>query len=124
MYLRGSYGHHPVSTKNEEAQRFFDQGLTLIYALDYSEAAKAFQRAAGLDPTMAMAYWGISYAMGSDYYYPLPATQFANAKPMRRCNKRYALGNRSPGRARLHFGPQQTILRLPESRPPEAGSRI
>lgn len=64
--------HHRVSTKNDEAQRFFDQGLTLIYALDYSEAAKAFQHAAALDNTMAMAYWGISYSMSSDYYYPTP----------------------------------------------------
>jgi tetratricopeptide (TPR) repeat protein len=64
--------HHRVSTKNDEAQRFFDQGLTLIYALDYSEAAKAFQHAATLDNTMAMAYWGISYSMSSDYYYSTP----------------------------------------------------
>lgn len=65
----GFYVHHPVSTKNKEAQRWFDQGLTQIYALDYSEASKSFQRAASADPTMAMAFWGISYALGSDYYY-------------------------------------------------------
>jgi tetratricopeptide (TPR) repeat protein len=62
--------HHPVSTKSVEAQRWFDQGLELIYALDYSGAGKAFRRAAALDPKMAMAYWGITYALGSDYYYP------------------------------------------------------
>ena len=56
--------HHPVSTKNVEAQRLFDQGLGLIYALDYIGAANAFQRAAALDPNMAMAYWGIAYALG------------------------------------------------------------
>jgi tetratricopeptide (TPR) repeat protein len=61
--------HHPVSTKSVDAQRFFDHGLGLIYALDYSGAAKSFQRAAAVDPNMAMAYWGISYALGSDYYY-------------------------------------------------------
>lgn len=67
----GFHGHHhPVSTKSLEAQRWFDQGLELIYALDYSGAGKAFRRAAALDSKMAMAYWGISYAMGSDYYYP------------------------------------------------------
>ena len=64
--------HHRVTTRNDEAQRFFDQGLTLIYSLDYGEAAKAFQRAAALDNTMAMAYWGISYSMSSDYYYSTP----------------------------------------------------
>jgi tetratricopeptide (TPR) repeat protein len=64
--------HHPVSTKSPEAQRLFDQGLELIYALDYSGAAKTFRRGTAADPTMAMAFWGIAYAMGSDYYYPTP----------------------------------------------------
>ncbi len=68
-----SYGyHHPVSTRNVDAQRLFDQGLGLIYALDYSGAANSFHRAATLDQNMAMAYWGIAYAMGSDYYYHTP----------------------------------------------------
>lgn len=64
--------HHPVSTKNVDAQHFFDQGLGLIYALDYVGAAEAFQHAAALDPNMAMAYWGIAYALDSDYYYHTP----------------------------------------------------
>src|ERR1041384_6109322 len=56
--------HHPVSTKNAEAQRFFDQGLTLIYAFNHEEAIRSFRHAAELDPDMAMAYWGIAYALG------------------------------------------------------------
>lgn len=64
--------HHPVKTRNPEAQRLFDEGLGLIYVLDYSGAAQEFQRAAALDPQMAMAYWGIAYALGSDYYYSTP----------------------------------------------------
>jgi tetratricopeptide (TPR) repeat protein len=71
----GFYGHHhPVTTKSVEAQRLFDQGLGLIYALDYSGAGNVFHRAAVLDPNMAMAYWGIAYAMGADYYYPTPGS--------------------------------------------------
>ena len=48
MFSRsGFYGrHHPVSTKSMEAQRLFDQGLGLIYALDYSGAGNSFHRAA------------------------------------------------------------------------------
>jgi tetratricopeptide (TPR) repeat protein len=64
--------HHPVTTEGVEAQHFFDQGLGLIYALDYVDAADSFHRAAALDPSMAMAYWGIAYALGSDYYYHTP----------------------------------------------------
>jgi hypothetical protein len=51
--------HHPVSTSNPEAQKFFDQGMRLIYAFNHEEAAGSFERAAELDPNMAMAYWGL-----------------------------------------------------------------
>ena len=34
----GNY-HHPITTKNPEAQTFFDQGLTLLYAFNHDEAA-------------------------------------------------------------------------------------
>src|SRR5437016_10934190 len=56
--------HHRISTKNPEAQRFFDQGLTLVFAFKHEEAARAFRRAAELDPHSAMAFWGIALALG------------------------------------------------------------
>jgi hypothetical protein len=56
--------HHEVTTSSMEAQQFFDQGLTLIYAFNHEEAIRSFKRAAELDPKMAMAYWGIGYALG------------------------------------------------------------
>src|SRR2546430_10766402 len=56
--------HHAVATKNPAAQRFFDQGLTLVYAFNHEEAVRSFRRAAELDPQLAMAYWGIAYALG------------------------------------------------------------
>src|SRR5262249_6018314 len=42
--------HHPVSTKNAEAQKFFNQGLRLIYAFNHDEALRSFRKAAELDP--------------------------------------------------------------------------
>jgi tetratricopeptide (TPR) repeat protein len=63
--------HHPVSTRNPEAQKFFDQGLTLIYAFNHDEAIRAFQRAAALDPKLAMAHWGIALALGPNYNVPV-----------------------------------------------------
>lgn len=30
--------HHPVTTKNPAAQKYFDQGLRLIYAFNHDEA--------------------------------------------------------------------------------------
>jgi tetratricopeptide (TPR) repeat protein len=56
--------HHKISTENPEAQRFFDQGLTLVFAFNHEEAARAFQRAAELDPGSGMAFWGLALALG------------------------------------------------------------
>ena len=56
--------HHTISTKNAQAQRFFDQGLTLVYGFNHEEAARAFRRASELDSQAAMAYWGVALALG------------------------------------------------------------
>ena len=62
--------HHPVTTVNPEAQRYFDQGLTLIYAFNHDEAARSFRYAALIDPQCAMAFWGIALAVGPNYNDP------------------------------------------------------
>jgi len=71
--------HHPVSTKNAQAQEFFDQGLRLIYAFNHAEAARSFQRAAELDPKLAIAYWGIAEAVGPNYNDPANEDRFKQA---------------------------------------------
>src|SRR5262249_33800623 len=48
--------HHPVSTKNADAQKFFDQGLRFIYAFNHDEAARSFGQATKLDPKLAIAH--------------------------------------------------------------------
>ncbi len=53
-----------VTTSSPEAQRYFDQGLAFLYAFNHDEAIRAFGHAAELDPTCAMAYWGVAYANG------------------------------------------------------------
>ena len=63
LYGLGSL-HHPTSTKSPEAQRFFDQGFRMIYGFNHEEAVRSFKRAAELDPQMAMAWWGVAYALG------------------------------------------------------------
>ena len=52
-----------VSTRNIEAQKYFDQGLTLLYAYNEWDAAKSFKRAAELDPSLAIAWWGVATSM-------------------------------------------------------------
>jgi tetratricopeptide (TPR) repeat protein len=71
--------HHPVTASNPEAQEFFDQGLRLIYAFNHDEAARSFQRAAELDPKLAMAYWGIAEAVGPNYNDPADDGRFQQA---------------------------------------------
>jgi tetratricopeptide (TPR) repeat protein len=71
--------HHPVSTKNPEAQKFFDQGLRFIYAFNHDEAARSFQKAADLDPKLAIAYWGIAEAVGPNYNDPASDDRFKHA---------------------------------------------
>ncbi len=55
--------HSPVTTKSREAQRYFDQGLTLVYGFNHAEAVRSFREAARLDPNCAMAYWGQALAL-------------------------------------------------------------
>ena len=36
--------HHPTSTKNPEAQSFFDRGFRMIYGFNHEEAVRSFKR--------------------------------------------------------------------------------
>jgi tetratricopeptide (TPR) repeat protein len=55
-----------VRTTSPEAQRWFDQGIQLLYGFNHDEAVRSFQEAARLDPDCLMAWWGISYGSGID----------------------------------------------------------
>ena len=69
----------PCSTKNPQAQKFFDQGLRFIYAFNHDEAARSFQHAGELDPKLAMAYWGVAEAIGPNYNDPADPERFKKA---------------------------------------------
>lgn len=81
VWLDDGLGHvdHPVTTKNAEAQKFFNQGLAYLYAFNHAEGVASFQRAAELDPDMAMAYWGMSLGLGANYNDPANTDRFAQA---------------------------------------------
>ena len=57
----------PVSTTSPEAQTWFDRGLVWCYGFNHEEAIRCFERAAECDPGLAMAHWGIAYAIGPNY---------------------------------------------------------
>ncbi len=56
--------HYAITTSSEAAQRFFDQGLRLVYAFNHAEAVRAFEEAARLDPEAPMPHWGKALALG------------------------------------------------------------
>jgi len=68
-----------ISTSSPETQRYFDQGLRLLYGFNHDEAARSFARAAVIDPACAMCYWGVAYALGPNYNVPMLADRFAAA---------------------------------------------
>ncbi|MEX0613533.1 MAG: tetratricopeptide repeat protein [Pirellulales bacterium] len=53
-----------VTTRSAEAQRWFDQGIQLLYGFNHDEAIRSFEKAGQLDPSCAMAWWGSAYARG------------------------------------------------------------
>jgi tetratricopeptide (TPR) repeat protein len=65
----GTYSYK-ITTNSAEAQRWFDQGLRLVYGFNHHEAQRAFREAARLDPSCAMCFWGIAITEGSNYNDP------------------------------------------------------
>ncbi|HEY6084377.1 MAG TPA: hypothetical protein VIU63_03215 [Nitrospira sp.] len=63
--------HHSISTTSETAQRYFDQGLRLVYAFNHEEAIHSFEEAAKQDSQAAMPYWGIALALGPNINAPM-----------------------------------------------------
>jgi len=63
--------HRPITTKSPEAQRYFDQGLALLFSFDHDNSIRSFQAAARLDPECAMAWWGVALASGPHINFPM-----------------------------------------------------
>src|SRR5262245_48771151 len=59
--------HHPIATKNAEAQKWFDQGMTWYWGFNHAEAVRCFMRAAELEPKSPMPFWGIALELGPNY---------------------------------------------------------
>ena len=74
----GSY-HRPISTTHGEAQRFFDEGLTLLYGFNHEESYRSFAQAAALDPASPMPHWGMSLALGTNINEIAPALRLTTA---------------------------------------------
>ena len=60
-----------ITTSSVEAQSYFNQGLRLLYGFNHGSAIRSFKAAVQLDPTCAMAHWGIALASGPDINSPV-----------------------------------------------------
>ena len=63
--------HYTVTTQSAAAQKYFDQGLRLLYAFNHGEAGRSFNEVIRIDPACAMAYWGLGMVLGPNYNAPL-----------------------------------------------------
>ena len=68
-----------VSTRNEEAQKYFNQGLMLSFAFNHAEAGRSFFEAARQDSTCAMCWWGFAYVLGPNYNGGMEPNNFQRA---------------------------------------------
>lgn len=64
--------HFKITTKNDSAQLFFNQGLKFTYAFNHAEAHRSFMEASRLDPNSPMPFWGQAYALGPNINDPAP----------------------------------------------------
>jgi tetratricopeptide (TPR) repeat protein len=64
-----------ISSRNVEAQAFFDQGFQMMYAFAKLDAVRSFREAWKRDPDCAICYWGEGWAWGSYLNGPMSAEQ-------------------------------------------------
>ena len=95
----GTY-HRAISTKKPRAQKYFDQGLRLLYGFNHDEAERAFREAARIDPKCAFCWWGVGLTLGPNINLPIDPER--NSKAVEAVAKAKALeASASPVEAAL-----------------------
>jgi tetratricopeptide (TPR) repeat protein len=56
--------HHPISSEDPMARRYFDQALVLTFNFNHAEAERSFREAARRDPQCAICWWGVALVLG------------------------------------------------------------
>jgi tetratricopeptide (TPR) repeat protein len=69
--FEGLGAHRMTITANPQAQKFFDQGVNLMFGFNHAEAIRSFREASRLDPTCAMCWWGVAFALGPNINLPM-----------------------------------------------------
>ena len=115
----------PVTTTNERARLFINQGVNLAYGFNHAEAARAFAEAARLDPESAMAYWGQALVLGPNINAAMDPEDEPKAREL--VQKAVALKAKAhAARARVHRRAGEALHRQgrgPEERRPRVRRR-
>jgi len=88
----------PMSSRNTEAQSFFDQGFQMMYSFAKREAVRSFREAWMRDPDCAICYWGEAWAWGSYLNAPMNAEEAPHAYAA--AQKALSLGGRATAKER------------------------
>ncbi len=71
--------HHHTITASAEAQKYFDQGLRLVYAFNHDEAIASFKEGARRDANCGMCWWGVALALGPNINLPMDSKSVPDA---------------------------------------------
>ena len=66
-YSLGTYSRKVSSKSQDAVQPWFDRGLVWTYSFNHEAAIRCFEVVLELDPSCAMAHWGIAYCNGINY---------------------------------------------------------
>ena len=61
----------PASTRDDQARRYFSQGLLLTYGFNHAGAVRSFREAQRRDPGCAICWWGEAVALGPNINAPM-----------------------------------------------------
>jgi len=106
-----------VTTDSPPAQRWFNQGIQLLYGYNHDEAIRSFEKAAEIDPSCAMAWWGSAYARGLHINNPEMSEEQSKLAYAAAVKAVAALDDESPVEKALVFAVRQRYaLPVPEDR--------
>ncbi len=119
-FLPGLAGYsRSVTCSSVDAQRWFDQGIQLLYGFNHDEAIRSFEQAVALDPGCAMAWWGSAYARGIHINNPLMTEEQSTLAREAADKALAALDSETPvERALVEAVSQRYVVPVPADRVP------
>jgi tetratricopeptide (TPR) repeat protein len=108
----------PITTRNPEAQRWFNQALMLTFGFNHDAAERSYLKAVQLDPDCAMCWWGAALVVGPHVNAAMDPED--NPKAWQRLQRAVALAPKTTPReqAFIHSLEARYAAKPPEDRRP------